>query len=122
MVKFIQELHINSADIGDDIGYNFLIGGDGAVYEGRGWDLVGAHTYPRNTGYVGIAFIGDFRTDKPTKQQLNAAKLLLADGVQLGKLDPDYKLFGQLQLSLTESPGKNLFEIIQKWSHWSEKI
>lgn len=26
-----------------DIGYNFLIGGDGNVYEGRGWDTTGAH-------------------------------------------------------------------------------
>lgn len=122
MARQIQALHIDSNDIGDDIGYNFLIGGDGAVYEGRGWDLVGAHTYPRNTGYVGIAFVGDFRTDQPSKPQLNAAKLLLAEGVKLGKLDPDYKLYGQMQLVLSESPGKNLFEIIQKWSHWSEII
>lgn len=28
----------------DDIGYNFLVGGDGEVYEGRGWDKQGAHT------------------------------------------------------------------------------
>ncbi len=27
-----------------DIGYNFLIGGDGNVYEGRGWDRQGSHT------------------------------------------------------------------------------
>jgi hypothetical protein len=27
-----------------DIGYSFLIGGDGNVYEGRGWDRLGAHT------------------------------------------------------------------------------
>jgi hypothetical protein len=27
-----------------DIGYSFLIGGDGNVYEGRGWDRVGSHT------------------------------------------------------------------------------
>lgn len=122
MARQIQALHIDSNDIGDDIGYNFLIGGDGAVYEGRGWDLVGAHTYPRNTGYVGIAFVGDFRIDQPSKPQLNAAKLLLAEGVKLGKLDPDYKLYGQMQLVLSESPGKNLYEIIQKWSHWSEII
>lgn len=27
----------------DDIGYNFIVGEDGNVYEGRGWDIVGAH-------------------------------------------------------------------------------
>jgi hypothetical protein len=27
-----------------DIAYNFMVGGDGAVYEGRGWDKQGAHS------------------------------------------------------------------------------
>jgi peptidoglycan recognition protein len=26
-----------------DIGYNFIVGEDGNVYEGRGWTKVGAH-------------------------------------------------------------------------------
>ncbi|KAK9752004.1 hypothetical protein QE152_g4582 [Popillia japonica] len=26
-----------------DIGYNFLIGGDGYIFQGRGWDKLGAH-------------------------------------------------------------------------------
>lgn len=42
-VRFIQTFHIESRNW-DDIGYNFLIGGDGAVYEGRGWLQQGAHT------------------------------------------------------------------------------
>ncbi|GFQ92964.1 hypothetical protein TNCT_197241, partial [Trichonephila clavata] len=27
-----------------DISYNFLVGGDGQINEGRGWKAVGAHT------------------------------------------------------------------------------
>lgn len=27
----------------DDIAYSFLVGEDGLVYEGRGWDTVGSH-------------------------------------------------------------------------------
>lgn len=27
----------------DDVGYNFLVAGDGRAYVGRGWDFVGAH-------------------------------------------------------------------------------
>lgn len=34
----------------DDIGYSFLVGQDGNVYEGRGWHHVGAHTQ----GYAGV--------------------------------------------------------------------
>ncbi|XP_055528861.1 peptidoglycan-recognition protein LC-like isoform X7 [Wyeomyia smithii] len=39
-VRSIQNLH-NDIDLGD-IGYNFLIGDDGNVYEGRGWLYRGA--------------------------------------------------------------------------------
>ena len=39
----MQTFHMESKGW-DDIGYNFMIGGDGAVYEGRGWDSQGAHT------------------------------------------------------------------------------
>ena len=36
----------------NDIGYSFLIGGDGLMYEGRGWNIQGAHTLNYNTvGY-----------------------------------------------------------------------
>lgn len=27
----------------DDIGYNFLIGGNGSIYVGRGWDYKGVY-------------------------------------------------------------------------------
>lgn len=41
--RIIQTFHIESRSW-DDIGYNWLIGGDGQVYEGRGWNKQGAHT------------------------------------------------------------------------------
>ena len=55
-----------------DIGYNFLIGGDGRVYEGRGWGVQGAHTYGYNSIAVGICYIGDFTSVMPTPAQLQA--------------------------------------------------
>jgi N-acetylmuramoyl-L-alanine amidase len=36
-----------------DLGYSFLVGGDGQVYEGRGWNHSGAHTYGYNSRGVG---------------------------------------------------------------------
>lgn len=44
----------------NDIGYNFLIGGDGNVYEGRGWGKHGAHSSPYNSKSIGICIIGNF--------------------------------------------------------------
>lgn len=51
----------------NDIGYNFLVGGDGAVYVGRGWDDEGAHTLGHNKRSIGIAFIGDFMKKNTTE-------------------------------------------------------
>lgn len=45
-----------------DIGYNFLVGEDGNVYEGRGWGKTGAHTVGYNSKSVGICFIGNFES------------------------------------------------------------
>lgn len=44
-----------------DIGYNFAVGGDGKVYEGRGWSTVGAHAPGYNNISIGICLIGDWR-------------------------------------------------------------
>lgn len=47
----------------DDVGYNFLIGGSDVraeIYEGRGFDVVGAHAVGYNSRSVGIALIGDW--------------------------------------------------------------
>lgn len=38
--------------------YNFLIGTDGSVYEGLGWNIVGYHTLGYNECSIGLAFIG----------------------------------------------------------------
>ncbi len=42
----------------NDIGYHFLIGPDGLVFEGRPIEVVGSHAVP-NTGKVGICLIGN---------------------------------------------------------------
>lgn len=118
-VRYIQQFHIESNGW-DDIGYNFLVGGDGAVYEGRGWDKEGAHTRGYNKRSICIAFIGTFNKVIPTQRQIKAAQLLIEQGIKDNKLDPNYKLHGHRQLIPSESPGLALYEIIKKWPHWSE--
>lgn len=120
-VKVVQSFHMDSWGW-DHIGYNFLVGGDGRVYEGRGWNYVGAHTKGYNTNSVGISFIGTFTKTKPTERQLKACQLLIAEGVRLKKLDPNYRLYGHRQLSATESPGDEVYRIIKTWPHWSHEI
>ncbi|XP_034655375.1 peptidoglycan-recognition protein LC isoform X6 [Drosophila subobscura] len=119
--QVVQSFHMDSWGW-DHIGYNFLVGGDGRVYEGRGWDRVGAHTKGYNRGSIGISFIGTFTTVRPAERQLKACQLLIAEGVRLKMLAADFRLYGHRQLSATESPGEELYKIIQKWPHWSHEI
>lgn len=102
-----------------DIGYNFLIGGDGAVYVGRGWDIEGEHTPGCNQKSICIAFIGNFDDVAPTKGQLCAAQKLIRQCVDLKKLSSFYNLYGQYQLKDTESPTKELYNIIRQWDNWT---
>lgn len=55
-----------------DIGYSFLISGDGKVYIGRGYNVVGAHTENYNSRGYGVAFIGNFMTANPTSAAVQA--------------------------------------------------
>jgi len=104
-----------------DIGYNFVVGEDGRVYEGRSWDKVGAapaHTYGWNRVAISICFMGDYCTKLPPQKALNAAQELLKFGVANGKLTPDYRLYGHRDALDTESPGQMLYDLIKTWDHF----
>ncbi|RWS18622.1 peptidoglycan recognition protein-like protein [Leptotrombidium deliense] len=101
-----------------DIGYSFLIGGDGKVYEGRGWGVEGAHTLGYNRNGIGISFIGDFTNVTPSNNMLNAAKALIACGVKSGKIKSTYQLHGHRDAGSTACPGNKLYAIIKTWKNY----
>uniref|UniRef100_A0A224XK74 Putative peptidoglycan recognition protein n=1 Tax=Panstrongylus lignarius TaxID=156445 RepID=A0A224XK74_9HEMI len=103
-----------------DISYNYLVGGNGRIYEGRGWNESSAGVKHMGCSALFIGFIGNFVVDKPPIRQINAFKLILDEGVQSGKLDEHFKMFMQKQITITESPGEALIDILIKWPHWSE--
>ena len=59
IVRAYQNHHMDTNGW-DDIGFNFVVGEDGNVYEGRGWGAVGEHAVPYNSQSIGICIIGDF--------------------------------------------------------------
>ncbi|XP_047984142.1 peptidoglycan recognition protein-like [Leguminivora glycinivorella] len=120
-VRGIREYHINKKGF-TDIGESFLIGGNGKVYEGAGWSLVGAHTKLYNNRSIGISFLGDFRKTLPTSEALQAVKDLISCGVSHNFLAQDYRLVGHQQVVKTESPGTELQKEIQAWPHWAENV
>ncbi|XP_015989802.2 peptidoglycan recognition protein 1-like [Rousettus aegyptiacus] len=99
-----------------DVGYNFLIGEDGLVYEGRGWTVKGAHAGKSwNAISIGITFMGNYMERTPPPRAIRAAKSLLACGVAKGVLHPNYEVKGHRDVQRTLSPGDQLYEIIQTW-------
>jgi N-acetylmuramoyl-L-alanine amidase len=104
----------------EDIGYNFVIGGDGAVYEGIGWDKIGYHTKGHNDYSIGIGFIGNYQTKEPTENQLSAAILLLNDGLQKHHLDKNYAIKGQRDFLPIVSPGNKIYDRMKSWDHFKK--
>lgn len=120
IVKNIQNYHMKQLGW-SDIGYNFLIGDDGNIYEGAGWHKIGAHTIGYNSKSIGIAFIGNFNDKLPSSEALTAGKKLLNCGVEKGELSIRFKLLGARQVLATVSPGLELYNEIQEWDNWTSK-
>ncbi|KAK2847004.1 hypothetical protein Q5P01_010003 [Channa striata] len=104
----IQRMHMKERGF-DDIGYNFLVGGDGTLFEGRGWGVVGAHTKGNNHDSLGIAFMGNYNNETLSKDLFSSVELLLQSGVSQGFLHRDFVLLGHRDLGNTECPGEQLY-------------
>ncbi|CAL1570954.1 unnamed protein product [Knipowitschia caucasica] len=110
-LRQIQSDHMKFRDF-DDIGYNFVVRGDGSVYEGRGWGVVGAHTKGHNDDSLGIAFMGNFNNESPSSEALTSVKRLLVIGVSQGFILPEFGLFGHKDLGITACPGVQLYSAL----------
>lgn len=107
VVKRIENYHRNERKWAA-IGYHFLVGRDGKVYEGRPAKYQGAHTRGNNRNNLGISMIGDFNKHKAEPVQLAALASLIDDkrskyGVSRSRV------FGHRDLSPSICPGKHLY-------------
>jgi len=118
IIRAYQNYHMDTNGW-DDIGYNFLVGEDGNIYEGRGWNNQGAHVTNWNSKSIGICIIGDFTSRAPNAAALNAAKALIQCGVELGRFPSAYQLVGHRQVGSTDCPGNSLYSNIQSWPRWT---
>ncbi|XP_001984131.2 peptidoglycan-recognition protein LF [Drosophila grimshawi] len=89
-VRSLQTEHIENLNR-QDINYNFVVGGDGNVYVGRGWDY-SCETPPTDERQFNGLIVGFVGLSKHTSSQMNVSQQLLAQGIKLGKLVPDYQL------------------------------
>ncbi|MEU4093723.1 peptidoglycan recognition protein [Streptomyces sp. NPDC026673] len=92
VIRGIYRYHVKSSGW-RDIGYNFLVDKCGNIYEGRSGGVSravhGAHTLGFNEHTMGIAVLGDFSEEKPTREALSAVARLAAWKLGIYGLDPE---------------------------------
>ncbi|XP_052456500.1 N-acetylmuramoyl-L-alanine amidase [Carassius gibelio] len=105
-----------------DIGYSFVVGSDGYIYEGRGWTSVGAHTKGRNTVGYGVAFIGNYTAHLPSQYDMELLHHhLVKCGVSNGFLQKNFTILGHRQVvATTKCPGDSLYSEITTWEHYKD--
>jgi hypothetical protein len=126
--RSIQQKHfikIGKGGPGADIGYQYIVDGDGTVYEGRPLGIKGSHVPVFNGGNVGIVLMGDFERSParggsdPTAPQL-AAMTELVDTInaRFGVLSAWYhqertkQSHGPMNDEETECPGARLIPLL----------
>nr|ACB45568.1 peptidoglycan recognition protein-like protein [Antheraea pernyi] len=119
IMRSLQDNHMDNLKYWD-IGMNFVVGGNGKIYEGSGWLHVGAHTIGYNRKSIGISFIGNYNNKEASNRQLEAVRSLLSCGVRQGHLASNYHVVGHKQVLATESPGRYLYNQIRRWPEWLE--
>ncbi|XP_054464105.1 peptidoglycan recognition protein 6 isoform X2 [Anoplopoma fimbria] len=106
----------------DDIGYSFVAGSDGYIYEGRSWLQRGAHTLGHNSVGYGVSLIGDYATRLPSQHSMGLVRDQLAScAVGGGRLVADFVLQGHRQVVNTSCPGDALYDEITGWEHFGVK-
>ncbi|XP_026759339.1 peptidoglycan-recognition protein SC2-like isoform X3 [Galleria mellonella] len=103
-----------------DIGPNFLLSGNGLLFEGRGANVIGAMVKSWNTKMISVMFMGDYRKDPISEAQFNHLNILLDVLLEKNVLRSDYTIYGNCQVSTqTISPGPNVMKNLHYLKHWN---
>lgn len=121
---------------------NFLIGGDGHVYEVLGWDhpsKLEEFIQKRSmitVGFMGSCnfkcpflleinefffhFPGDFSNQTPPKLMFDVAKALISESIRRHRLNSDYNVFGMRNNSVVD--GEAMYQHLAEWPRWKNVI
>ena len=106
-IRIIQTFHQETRGW-SDIGYHFLIGPDGALYQGRPEGTLGAHS-PPNVGRLGVCAIGNFEgVETVTEAQMRTLIELLGHFSQKYAI-PAERIFGHRDFQKTTCPGSTFY-------------
>lgn len=115
-MRNIQSDHVNSGS--PNVGYNFVIGGDGDIYEGRGWHVRNFH----RDHTIGVCFVGNYVYDELSLSMIDALDKLLDSGIQIGALPVDYYIVAHNHTYATLSPGQNVYKVLKAFPNFYEGV
>lgn len=114
VVRMIERYHRGPEKRWAAIGYHFLIGKDGKIYEGRPVKFQGAHCGD-NANNLGISIIGDCHHNLPNPRQMKALKAFLDDQRERFNV-PTSRVYGHRDLKPTICPGDRLYGWVLDYS------
>src|SRR3989344_221523 len=126
-MRTVYQYHAVSRGWGD-IGYNYVIGPSGMIFEGRaGGDYaVGAHTFCNNVGSM-----GNYQDGKPSDVQMAALRWLLVHVTDKYKIDPNGEtiyhgkasptIIGHRDVGQTACPGTYSYELLPQVRYATEQ-
>lgn len=108
----------------DNIGYNFVIAGDGTIFEGLSWKCK-VHNKRTDNRSIWVSMTGYshhdkiyMRDNKITEQQYNALHLLITANVIGGIISPSYHLLPYCCLLSGKNPGEEVFRRLNDFEHF----
>jgi LysM repeat protein len=115
-VREIRKMHLDRG--WRDIGYHLVLRLDGTVEKGRPMHQVGAHVAGRNSGNIGICYVGGLKRETGTSVGHNtmtkAQERALIRGIRaLMKKHPNAQVVGHRDLAATQCPG---FDVPAWWA------
>lgn len=90
-----------------DIGYHYIVDPAGRVWEGRPVTLQGAHVKNQNEHNLGIMVMGNFETEKPSAEALQALDGFLAQQLRRYGV-PISRVYTHREIGPTACPGRSL--------------
>ncbi|MBI2070381.1 MAG: N-acetylmuramoyl-L-alanine amidase [Elusimicrobia bacterium] len=115
-IRFIQDFHQNGRKW-NDIGYHFIIDGEGRIFQGRPETVLGAHTKHNNQDNVGVSFLGYYQepvNDRLNENQIESAVSLYSWLSSTYQIAPD-TLRGHRDYRNTDCPGDFVYELLDSF-------
>lgn len=114
VVRMIERYHRGPEKRWAAIGYHYLVGKDGKIYEGRPVKYQGAHCGD-NANNLGISVIGNCHHNLPNSRQMMALKAFLDDQRERFNV-PANRVYGHRDIKPTICPGDRLYGWVLDYS------